>query len=95
MSHNVKVGGRMIPIAVNGSVALGGNHIMGFLAVVSGTLSVVVRDGDNGASITAVTVVDAVPVTAGSYTPIPGQAPATPGGITVTLADGAKGTLFV
>ena len=95
MSHNVKVGGRMVPIAVNGSVALGGNHIMGFLAVVSGTLSVGVQDGVNGTSITAVTVVDAVPVTAGVYTPIPGYAPAVPSGITVTLAGGAKGTLFV
>jgi hypothetical protein len=40
-----------------------------------------------------VTLVDAVPVTAGIYTPIPITVPAT--GFTVTLGGGASGTLMV
>lgn len=94
MSHNVREGGRPQPIAANGTATLGGNHIMGFLAVISGTLTVVVKDGSSG-SVQSVTVVDAVPVTAGVYTPIPFSWPAVPQGIIVTLAGGAKGTLFV
>ncbi len=94
MTHNVKEGGRPLAIAANGSATLGGNHIMGFLAAVSGTLSVVVQDGSQG-TVQSVTVVDAVPVTAGVYTPIPMYWPAVPQGIVVSLAGGAKGTLFI
>ncbi len=94
MSPNVTEGGRPLAIAANGSATLGGNHIMGFLAVVSGTLSVAVQDGSQG-TVQSVTVVDAVPVTAGVYTPIPMYWPAVQQGIVVTLAGGAKGTLFI
>ena len=95
MTHKVKELGRPQAIAADGSVTLGGNHVMGFLAAVSGTITVVVKDGSNGTSVQDVTVVDAVPVTAGVYTPLPMDWPAVPQGITVTLAGGAKGTLFV
>lgn len=94
MSHIVREGGRPLAIAANGTATLGGNHIMGFLAVVSGTLTVTVQDGSSGA-VQSVVVVDAVPVTAGIYTPIPIVIPAVPQGIVVTLAGGAKGTLII
>jgi hypothetical protein len=94
MSHNVKEGGRPIPIGVNGTVLLGGNHIMGFLAAISGTITINAKDGSNGSSVVSVDVVDAVPVTAGVYTPIPLYWPSMPQGLLITLAGGAKGTLF-
>lgn len=77
-----------IPMAANSTytLSLTGN-IAGFLAVASGTLTVVDSKGT--------TVIAGVAVTAGIYTPMPfrlaggGQPP------TVTLAGGASGTLGV
>lgn len=81
-----------VAVGVNGSVTLGqartatipgvSASMGGFLAKISGTISVT----SGGA-----TVVDAVPVTAGVYTPIPiTDSPV----LVVTLAGGAAGTLF-
>jgi len=81
-----------ILIGVDGSATLGAaraagregasGSMGGFLAKITGTISVT-RDG--------ATVVDAVAVTAGVYTPIPiGEGPV----LVVTLAGGAAGTLF-
>jgi hypothetical protein len=61
-------------------------HLSGFLAKTSGTISLV--DG------LGVLQIDAVPVTAGVYLPLPGVF--TPGNqAVVTLAGGASGTLFI
>lgn len=78
------------PMAANTTLAIAGPYLGGFLAKTSGTISIVAKDatGTND-----VTLVDAVPVTAGIYTPIPIVVPAT--GYTVTLAGGASGTLMV
>lgn len=64
-------------LTLNGSRSLGG-----FLAKVSGTISIT-RDGR--------TAVDAVPVTAGVYTPTPMNIKSE---TVVTLAGGAVGTMF-
>lgn len=79
-----------VPMAADSSYDIKGSHMGGFLAKTSGTISVVSKDalGTND-----VTLVDAVPVTAGIYTPIPINFPAING--TVTLAGGASGTLMV
>lgn len=78
------------PMAANVSLDVHGSALGGFLAVTSGTLTVTAADAlGNG----AVVLVNAVPVTAGIYTPIPLDVPAT--GYTVALAGGASGTLFV
>ncbi len=69
-----------------------GSYLAGFLAKTSGT-STVTSFEVNGSS--AVTVVDAVPVTQGVYTPIPLLALSPDLGFTVTLAGGASGTLFI
>ncbi len=94
MSHNVREGGRPQPIAANGTVTLDGNHIMGFICVVSGTLTVTLSTGSM-TGISSVTAVDAVPVTAGVYLPLPLVFPSVPGACVVTLAGGAKGTLVI
>lgn len=79
-----------IPMGANTSFTIRGSHMGGFLAKTSGTISVVSKDS---LGITDLTLVDAVPVTAGIYTPIPLNFPAING--TVTLAGGASGTLMV
>ncbi len=78
------------PMAADTSLVINGPYLGGFLAKVSGTISVVAKDT---LGTSDVTLVDAVPVTAGIYTPIPIVVPAT--GYTVTLAGGASGTLMV
>lgn len=95
MTHIVRETGRPEAIAANGSVTLGGGHMLGFLCVVSGTLTVTLIIGNMTGNPTSVTAVDAVPVTAGIYTPIPITWPSVPQGCVVTLAGGAKGTLIV
>lgn len=73
-------------LGANVTSKLTGGHMAGFLAVTSGTLTLV----DGGGN----TVVNAVAVTAGVYLPIPAMF--TPGDqAAVTLAGGASGTLFV
>jgi hypothetical protein len=78
------------PLGVNAVAAITGIYLGGFLAKTSGTISIVTKDSTG---LNDVTIVDAVPVTAGVYTPIPivVQTP----GYTVTLADGASGTLMI
>lgn len=75
---------RPVDLGANGSFTTTGEHIAGFLAKVSGTITVTSKTG--------VVLLDAIPVTAGVYTPIP----ATVGvGAVVQLASSADGTLFV
>lgn len=70
-------------MGANTSLALTeGRRVGGFLCKVTGTITIT----NNGA-----TVVDAVPVTAGIYTPLPFEFPRP--GLVVTLAGGAAGTL--
>lgn len=71
------------PIAANGAATVKGNQLGGFLCTVSGTLTVTLSD--------ATVIVNAVPVTAGVYTPLPFGL----NGLTATvqLAGGAAGTL--
>jgi hypothetical protein len=70
------------PIGVNGSFSPG-SFIAGFLAVTSGTLTL--RDNQG------VIEINAVPVTAGVYTPMPFMTGGP--GSSVELAGGASGTL--
>lgn len=72
------------PIGVNGNVVCG-RFIAGFLAVTSGTLTV--TDGYG------TVLINAVPVTAGVYTPMPFVTGDTR--TVVQLAGGASGTLGV
>lgn len=95
MSHIVRETGRAQPIAANGSYTVSGNHILGFICVVSGTLTVTIVTGSNSGNPTSVTAVDAVTVTAGVYLPLPISFESVPGACTVTLAGGAKGTLVI
>lgn len=73
------------PMGVNASATVGGGNIGGFLAVTSGTLTVTSQNGT--------VLINAVPVTAGFYTPIPMQFHSSAGGV-VQLGGGASGTLF-
>lgn len=79
-----------VPMAADSTYAVRGQHIGGFLAKTAGTISVVSKDA---LGINDVTYVDAVPITAGAFTPIPIIFPAAGG--TVTLGGGASGTLMV
>ena len=79
-----------VPMAANTAYEVKGLQIAGFLPTVSGTLTVAGKAADG---LTAVTFVNAVPVTAGVYVPLPCSF--TVPGTTVTLAGGAAGTLFV
>lgn len=73
------------PMAANASTTVGGTGLGGFLAVTSGTLTVTDANGT--------VLVNAVPVTAGVYTPMPLRS-RTSQGYVVQLAGGASGTLF-
>jgi hypothetical protein len=70
------------PIGVNTSVSIGAPSIGGFLAKTGGTISIVNSAG--------VTIVDAHPVSAGGYYPLPFTIGS---GGTFTTADGASGTI--
>ena len=72
------------PMAANASRVCGVT-ISGFIAAVAGTLTVTDADGT--------VLLDAVPVATGVFLRIPLLARTT-AGCTVTLAGGAKGTLF-
>lgn len=87
---NVRERFNPVLMAANASYTIRGQNIGGFLAKTAGTITVTSTDASG---LNAVTLVDAVPVTAGVYTPIPLEFPARGG--TVTLAGGASGTLFV
>lgn len=79
-----------VPMAANALHNVTGSTIAGFLPTVSGTLTITGRSADGTG---AVTLVDAVPVTAGIYVDLPCALPSP--GAAVQLAGGAKGTLFV
>jgi hypothetical protein len=74
------------PMAANASIKIGGARISGFLATVTGTLTV--TDADSTVTV------NTLPVTAGVYTPLPLFFNTSMGG-TVALAGGAAGTLFL
>lgn len=77
------------PMGVNATAIIGGSGIGGFLAVTGGTLTVTTMvDGAD------TVIVNAVPVTAGFFTPLPFLFQNS-GGAKVTLAGGASGTLAV
>jgi hypothetical protein len=78
------------PMGINASLGITGPYLGGFLAKTAGTISIVSK---NDLGVSDVTLVDAVPLTAGVYTPIPIVVPTT--GYTVTLGGGASGTLMV
>lgn len=88
---NVRERFNPVPMAANSNYAVRGPSMGGFLAKTSGTITVTATNSQGNGSTN---FVDAVPVTAGTYTPIPLEFPAGAGG-TVTLAGGASGTLFV
>lgn len=72
-------------VCQTGATIFGSSGLGGFLATASGTLTITTRGGT--------VKINAVPVTAGIYTPFPMVVGADGG--TITLAGGATGTLFV
>ena len=71
-------------VGVNTTVTITGGAIGGFLPSISGTLTITRTNGE--------VIVNALPVTAGTWVRIP---LITHAGATVTTAGGAAGTLFV
>lgn len=82
---NVQEHCRALPMAAGAAANLNGTHISGFLATVTGTLTVTDADGT--------VLVNAVPVTAGVYCKIPLWFNTSMGGV-VQLTT-AAGTLFI
>lgn len=78
-----------VVVGVDSSVPLTGSAVGGFLCKTAGTITITENDEQGGTRI----IVNAVPVTAGIYTPIPFYL--SPYGGTVTTAGGASGTLGV
>lgn len=76
-----------VVVGVDSTVTLTGNGVSGFLCKTAGTLTIV-RNNEDG---TTTTIVDAVAVTAGAYTPL-NFALGFRGG-SVTTAGGASGTI--
>lgn len=74
-----------VVVGVNTTVKLTQHQTGGFLALTAGTLTIVNQAG--------VTIVNAVPVTAGVYLPIPFSLGVEGSAATVTTAGGASGTL--
>jgi len=79
-----------VPMAANASHTIQGAHMGGFLAKTSGTITITSPSADG---LSTLTLVDAVPVTAGIYTPIPMMFPYRTG--VVQLAGDASGTLMI
>lgn len=79
-----------IPMAADATHNVTGSTVAGFLPKTAGTLTITGRSADG---LGAVTLVDAVPVSAGIYLNLPVALPS-PGGA-VVLGGGASGTLFV
>jgi len=79
-------------LAANTTTTIKSGYLAGFLAKVTGTITVTAR---NDLGTADVTIVDAVPVTAGTFTPIPLASTNNQNPITVVLAGGAAGTIFV
>lgn len=78
-----------LPIAANSTVQITGSRVGGFLCTTTGTLTIV-RNNDDG---TTTTIVNALAVTAGTWTFIPFLL-GNHGG-TATTAGGGVGTLAV
>lgn len=72
------------PIAANGSQIVPGQQLGGFIVTTAGTITIVSQ---------GITLLNAQPVTAGQYLPLPILLPAN-GGATITLAGGASGLLL-
>lgn len=87
---NVRQAFNPILMAANATYNVTGSTVAGFLPKTAGTLTITGRSADGTAGVT---LVDAVPVSAGIYLEIPCALPS-PGGA-VVLAGGASGTLFV
>lgn len=85
---NVREVFRPQPMGANALYQVAGSSMGGFLAKTAGTITIT----DSGANATI--LVDAVPVTAGFFTPIPILFTSAAGGA-VQLAGGASGTLMV
>lgn len=83
---NVRERFRPVPMAADTSTETPGTAIGGFLAKTSGTITMTDADGT--------VLVDAVPVTAGIFTPLPFIFKTSAGG-EITLGGGASGTLGV
>lgn len=79
------------PMGVDSSFTIRGSQMGGFLAKTAGTITVTSTTTDG---LNPLTLVDAHPMLAGNYVPIPIMFPAN-SGATVTLAGGASGTLMV
>lgn len=75
------------PIGANGTLVLTGDSLGGFLCISAGSITVV-RNNDDGSTTT---IINALPVTAGVYVPLPFYLGKNNG--TVTLAGGASGVL--
>ena len=78
-----------VVIAANGTATINSEQVGGFLALTAGTITIT-RNNEDG---TTTVIVNAVPVTAGIWTPIPFLVGFH--GATCTLAGGASGTLGV
>jgi len=83
---NVRERFRPQPMAIDSNFTIRGPNVGGFLATVSGTLTLTDPDGT--------VLVNAVPVTAGVYTPLPFVFSTAQGAI-VQLGGGAAGTLAI
>ena len=79
-----------IPIAANSTVQIYGNNIGGFACTTSGTLTIVANEGDGKPTQT---IINAIPVTAGTYLPLPFYIGKNGG--TATTGGGAVGCLGV
>lgn len=77
---------RMTAMAADTAISTDAIQVGGFLPKTSGTITIVDKAGN--------TVVSAVPVNAGVYTPIPGYLGVNGIKAVITLAGGASGTLF-
>lgn len=84
MASRVREAYKPVPMGINATLILGSHTLGGFLAVISGTLTIV--DTNSGT-----TVLDAFPVTLGINTPL---LMSFENGCTVTLGGGARGTLL-
>lgn len=84
---NVRERFRPQPMAANSTYVIKGPNVGGFLATVSGTLTITDL-------VTSTVLVNAVAVTAGVFTPLPFVFTSSEGA-TVVLAGGAAGTLAI
>ena len=89
----VREGFKPYSIGTNGTLVTSSAYLGGFLAKTTGTITITILVG-NHTGLSTVTILDAIPVTAGIYTPIPAYFVPVQNGCTITLGAGAAGTLF-